>query len=216
MATYFQRRFGLTSGETGSLFSASSIISAVCMLFAIPLARRIGNVKAMVFTHLPASVCLALIGIPAHVPPAITLVILRAFLDKMDSAPRTAFIAGIVHPHDLTPVMGILNVVRTMAQSLGPLATGIAAGRNLFWLVFLLAGSLKVSYDVGILVLFADRVAKKQEAAKADEADVEEGSSGEREIDAFGNDVETDDRDIDVDETEEPTERDGERARLLP
>lgn len=111
--------------------------------------------------------------------------------------------------------MGILNVARTMAQSLGPLATGIAAGRDLFWLVFLVAGPMKVSYDVGTL-LFAGRVAEKRKAAKEDEADVEDESNGERQIDAFDDRIEVDGSDIDVNETREADEGDGERARLLP
>jgi hypothetical protein len=51
--------------------------------------------------------------------------------------------------------MGTVNTVKTMAQAVGPLVTGLLVGRKLFWVAFLMAGSLKAVYDVGMLLIFA-------------------------------------------------------------
>lgn len=73
----------------------------------------------------------------------------------MDTAPRSAFLAAVVKPNERTAVMGTLNIVKTFAQSLGPLITGILANINLFWIAFVCAGTLKATYDLGMLAVFA-------------------------------------------------------------
>lgn len=73
----------------------------------------------------------------------------------MDSAPRSAFLAKVLLPEERTSVIGMTNVVKTMAQSAGPLITGVLAGRNLFWVGFVAAGSFKMAYDLGMFVVFS-------------------------------------------------------------
>jgi MFS family permease len=111
----------------------------------------------MVFTHLPSSVFLALIPLPSNVSVSLTLLALRACTQSMDVAPRSAFLAAILLPAERTAVMGLVNVVKTMAQSLGPLITGVLANHDLFWVSFVCAGSLKVCYDLGLLAVFKNR-----------------------------------------------------------
>lgn len=110
----------------------------------------------MVFTHLPSSICLALIGIPNSFTLAVTLLVLRASTQSMDAAPRSAFLAAVVLPQERTAVMGIVNVVKTASQSLGPFITGLLIHHQLFWVAFLVAGSLKATYDLGLLVTFVN------------------------------------------------------------
>ena len=108
----------------------------------------------MVFTHLPSAVMLALIPIPDSLVLAMMFLILRSCTQSMDSAPRSAFLAAVVLPKERTAVMGIINVVKTSSQSLGPVITGALAGAHLFWVAFVVAGSMKASYDLGMLAMF--------------------------------------------------------------
>jgi len=85
----------------------------------------------------------------------------------MDVAPRTAFLAAVVLPTERTAVMGTVNVVKTISQSFGPLITGILVQRNLFWVVFLVAGCLKATYDIGMLVVFVGHKTRDERAAEA-------------------------------------------------
>ncbi|SPQ25682.1 5d84c049-d4cc-4d36-ab71-b0fadb227db1 [Thermothielavioides terrestris] len=151
MTYYFRRKFSLPEGQLGSIFFVTSTIAAASVLVASSIAKRIGNVKTMVFTHLPSSLTLTLLPLPSHLPLALTLLILRACTQNMDVAPRTAFLAAALPAAQRTAVMGAVNVVKTTAQSLGPLLTGVLAGRGRFGLAFGLAGSLKVVYDLGML-----------------------------------------------------------------
>lgn len=108
----------------------------------------------MVFTHLPSAIFLALIPVPNEVHLSILFLVLRACTQSMDAVPRSAFLAALLLPQERTVVLGLINVVKTTFQSLGPLITGLLADWNLFWVSFVCAGSLKASYDLGLLALF--------------------------------------------------------------
>ncbi|KAK3707462.1 hypothetical protein LTR37_012104 [Vermiconidia calcicola] len=166
ITNYFHRRFHLSEGTIGSIFFSTSIISAVSILAAASIAKRIGNVRTMVFTHLPSTIFLALLGLPSKLPPAVALLVLRACTQSMDTAPRSAFLSAVVLPSERTTVMGTVNVVKTLAQSLGPLVTGVLVGKQLFWVAFLVAGCLKAAYDIGMLLLFVRRKTRDEKLSE--------------------------------------------------
>jgi sugar phosphate permease len=169
---YFRSRFHLAEGKLGSLFFTTSLISAASILVASSIAKRIGNVKTMVFTHLPSAIFLAMIGIPSSLPLAIMFVVLRSCTQSMDVAPRSAFLAAVVLPNERTAVMGTINIVKTASQSLGPLVTGVLVTKKLFWVAFLAAGTLKATYDLGMLAIFAGHRTREERA-------LDEGSPAE-------------------------------------
>lgn len=114
----------------------------------------------MVFTHLPSSILLALLPLPSNPKIATLILILRSSTQSMDSAPRSAFLAKILLPEERTSVMGTVNVVKSTAQSLGPLITGVLASNQLFWVSFVCAGLFKSSYDLGLLAVFKSYVGR--------------------------------------------------------
>jgi MFS family permease len=93
----------------------------------------------------------------------------------MDVAPRSAFLAAAVLPEERTAIMGAINVVKTSAQSLGPLITGVLAEKGMFWVAFVAAGTLKACYDFGMLAMFAGDETRKcqiEEVASLPEDDL--------------------------------------------
>ena len=198
--TYFFRwRYSLSESALGSIFFTTSIIAAGSMLLASSLAKRFGNVNTMVFTHLPSAVFLALIPMTDNVHVSLLFLILRSCTQSMDGPPRSAFLAAILLPGERTAVMGWLNVVKSTAQSVSPMLTGVLADKKLFWVAFLCAGTLKACYDVGLLVLFrnhgrgesAGRGGLVAAAAAAD------GSRGDHEsLLSVTSDIEDDDDDV--------------------
>lgn len=109
----------------------------------------------MAFTHTPSSIFLSLIPWPSDFRSARMWLVLRHCTAQMDTAPRAAFIAAYIPAEDRTTVMGILNVVKTIGQSVGPTVTGLLAERNQMWLSFELAGGMKIAYDMGVLYCFS-------------------------------------------------------------
>jgi len=151
---FFNRKFALAEGKLGTLFFVTNIISSASNLVASSIAKRIGLIETMVFTHLPSAICLALIPLPSYVGLAMTFLILRSSTQSMDQAPRQAFLAAAVLPSERTAVMGVVNVVKTLSQSVGPVMTGWLAGMDRFWIAFVVAGAMKASYDLGMLRMF--------------------------------------------------------------
>ncbi|KAF2031656.1 MFS general substrate transporter [Setomelanomma holmii] len=155
---YMDRKFALPKGKLGGIMSATWFVSTIGNVFASSLARRLGLIQAMVATHLPSSVFLALVPMPDGLPWTISLLVGRSVLNSMDQAPRSAFLSLIVLPEERTAVMGIVNILKTLAQSSGPTLTGILAGHEHFWVAFIVAGSLKAVYDLMLLAFFGGKV----------------------------------------------------------
>lgn len=151
---FFTTKFSLPEGTIGTLFFITSIIAALSNLVASSISKRIGLLKTMVFTHLPSAIFLALIPLPSNSFVAMTFLVLRACTQNMDQAPRQAFLAAAMLPSERTAVMGVVNVVRALGQSGGPVLTGWLAGTKRFWVAFLLAGALKAGYDLAMLKMF--------------------------------------------------------------
>ena len=59
--------------------------------------------------------------------------------------------------------MGAVNVVKTLSQSGGPVATGWLAGIGKFWVAFLIAGGMKASYDLAMLKMFLGYKSREEE-----------------------------------------------------
>lgn len=168
---YLERKFHLEKGKLGGIMSATWFISTIGNIFASSLAKRLGLILAMVATHFPSSVFLALLPVPTGLPLTICLLVGRSILNSMDQAPRSAFISLMVLPEERTAVMGIVNIVKTLSQSGGPWITGILAGHGNFWVAFIVAGSVKAAYDFGLLVLFAGRVHEQNDLMHSVEED---------------------------------------------
>lgn len=154
IAFFLSRKFNLPEGQLGSIIASAQFVSSIGNLFASAIAKRIGFVKTMVFTHLPSAIFLSLMPLPTSLWLTITLLVSRASLNAMDQAPRSAFLSAVVLPDERTAVMGIVNTVKTMSQSSGPFLTGSLAESGRFWIAFVFAGALKAAYDVGLLTLF--------------------------------------------------------------
>ncbi|KPI44892.1 uncharacterized protein AB675_2694 [Cyphellophora attinorum] len=137
--TYFVRtRFGLSSSSLGTIFFFGSMLSAAGTMTSVSLSRRLGNMVTLATTYGPAGLVMLFFGLPSTPPPLVFLLLLQAFLDDIYLAPRNTLIGRI-----LTPINGF-----------GSFLTGVLADRGLFWLVFVIAGSLKMVYVCAMLWTF--------------------------------------------------------------
>ncbi|MCJ1338420.1 hypothetical protein MMC09_003708 [Bachmanniomyces sp. S44760] len=175
---FFKTKFSLAEGKLGTLFFTTSIIQSLANLVASSISKRIGLLKTMVFTHLPSALWLSLIPLPSNVYLAETFLVLRSSTSSMDQAPRQAFLAAVVLPHERTAVMGVVNVVKTLSQSVGPSVTGWLAGVGKFWIAFLAAGCMKACYDLGMLAMFVGH--RTEEDGKAGRERESESESASR------------------------------------
>ncbi|KAH7086835.1 major facilitator superfamily domain-containing protein [Paraphoma chrysanthemicola] len=170
MNYYVDQKFHLSKSTLGDITSASQFLCAVSAVFAGPLAKHIGLINTMVFTHLPSSIASAFIPLPSTVGWTVGLMLFRAALNSMDQAPRAAFIAAVVRPEERTGVMGITSMLRTLAMSVGPSITGLLSGNGTFWVAFLATGICRIIYDLGLWVLFVN-VKVDKDVGRQDDAD---------------------------------------------
>jgi MFS family permease len=153
---YMDRKFHLPKSTLGDITSISYFLSSCSTVFAGPLARHLGLINTMVFTHLPSSAAVLFFPLPQGVPLTVTLFFIRTGLNNMDQAPRSAFIAAVVKPEERTAVMGITSMLRTLASAAGPSVTGLLAGNDRFWIAFVVAGALRICYDLGLFAMFVN------------------------------------------------------------
>ncbi|KAA8916593.1 hypothetical protein TRICI_001219 [Trichomonascus ciferrii] len=155
VVVYFSRKFGIAERELGSILFSTTLVGSFSVILSSSVYKRCGPIWAMVLTHLPAAIAQILIPIPGQLPPAIVFLLIRAATTVMDVVPRQVFLASVVKPDERTKVMGIVNVVKTLARSIGPTFTGHLAQVGLLWLAFVIGGGLETVHDFGLLAFFS-------------------------------------------------------------
>jgi MFS family permease len=144
---WFFRRFGLNENRLALLFFTVHVLNALSHLGAAWLARRIGLVKTMVFTHLPSSVFLIAAAFMPSARWAVVLFLLRESLVEMDVPTRQSYVAAVVRPEERTFAAGVTNLTRNGAWAAASSVAGIFMQQVTFSAPLLLGGGLKIIYD---------------------------------------------------------------------
>lgn len=156
VAYWFTVRYGAQPVTLGVIFFAANILAGLSALVAARLAARIGLVRTMVFTHLPSNILL--VGLP-FMPslPLAALVLLAHFsLNKMDVPARQSYIAAVVEPDERSAAAGVTGMARTLGAAPAPAISAPMIGiPALAGIPLVLAGVLKISYDLLLYRLFA-------------------------------------------------------------
>ena len=121
---------------------------------AVAAVARIGHVRTMVYTHLPANLFLLAAGVVPSAPLAVAFLLLRASMSQMDVPARQAYVMSLVPPEERMAASSVTNVPRSLAAAIPPLFTGILLDRSSFGWPLVLGGALKALYDVLLLVQF--------------------------------------------------------------
>ena len=148
------QRFGVSVTLAASVFFWTGILSALSMLAAVPIARRIGLVRTMVFTHLPSNFCLVAIPFVSDLGVVIALLLLRSLLSQMDVPTRNSYVMAVVTPPERPAAASVTSVPRSLASAIGPLIAGSLFTVSTFGWPLLLGGLLKSGYDVALLLMF--------------------------------------------------------------
>src|SRR5262249_59627191 len=104
---FFFERFGVGAGTVGLLFAAAKGLNALSHLGAAALARRIGLVNTMVFTHLPSSLLLVTVAFAPTFPVAAVLFLLREGFVEMDVPTRRSYGIAVVRPEERPRPSGV-------------------------------------------------------------------------------------------------------------
>jgi MFS family permease len=151
---WFHVRFGIDAKTLGPLFFGTNLLSAASFLMASRVAERFGLLNTMVFTHLPSNVLLMLVPLMPSFPLAASVLLLRHVLSQMDVPTRQAYTMALVVADERPAAAGFTSSARALAQSLGPLGSGMALSAAASGVPFFVAGGLKIVYDLALYARF--------------------------------------------------------------
>ena len=155
LALWLFQTFGISVAAVASIFFWTNIFGALSMLAAVPIARRIGLVRTMVFTHLPSSLSLIVIPFVPDLGVVIALLLARSLLSQMDVPTRNSYVMAVVTPPERPAAASVTTVPRSLASAAGPLIAGWLLTVSGFGWPLLLGGLLKSGYDLALLVMFS-------------------------------------------------------------
>jgi MFS family permease len=148
VAYWFFRRFGVSEAQLGILFFVIHILNAASHVGAAWLAKRIGLLKTMVFTHLPSSLFLIAVPFAPNFSFAAALLLARESLVEMDVPTRQSYVMGVVLPHERTLAAGLTNLSRNVFWAVASGLSGVLMQGLLFSAPLIAGGGLKIGYDL--------------------------------------------------------------------
>src|SRR5215472_12711169 len=154
LALWLFEHFGLSLTAAGSLFFWSGLLSAFSYPVAVRLARRIGLVNTMVFTHLPSNICLMLVPFAPTLAIAIALLLIRSTLSQMDVPARTSYVMAVVTPPERPAAASITAAPRSLAGAASPDLAGYLLGLSSFGWPLVIGGGHNSLYDLLLLFMF--------------------------------------------------------------
>lgn len=153
-AYYFKTKYALSSSSLGMIFGFAAVSGAIMALVGTYFCKKYGPIRTMITVHSTASVMLIMMALPLDVRKMVILFLARAFIRTMDLPSKHVFISAAVEPQERTAAIGFINASKTLVNTFGPLISGVLASQDRMWLCFLIAGTMRLSYDVGLYLKF--------------------------------------------------------------
>ena len=154
VALWLYQKFAVSAATAGSIFFWTGVLTALSYLVAVRIAGRIGLVNTMVFTHLPSSLCLVAIPFMPDLYGVIALLFVRSALSQMDVPTRSSYVMAIVTPAERPAAASSTSVPRSLAAAASPILAGYMLGLSSFGWPLIVAGGLKIVYDLLLLTMF--------------------------------------------------------------
>ena len=165
VAYWFHIRFGVEPAALGAIFFGANILAGISALAAAWVAARIGLVNTMVFTHLPSNLLLMLVPLMPNLPLAIVVLFMRFGISQMDVPPRHSYTIAMVAPDERSAAAGVTGIARSIGAAISPTFAGAFLSNSvLLSAPFLVAGGLKVVYDILLYLSFRAVKGADQEA----------------------------------------------------
>ena len=154
LALWLFRRFNLQVETVGVFFFAAGLLGALSQLMSSSIAARIGRIRTMAYTHLPANALLMLAAVMPGPRSALACLLIRSAMSSMDVPARQSYVMAVVAPEERAAAASVTNVPRSLAAAFGPLPAGAMLEATSFGGPLLCAGGLKIIYDLLLLVMF--------------------------------------------------------------
>jgi MFS family permease len=154
LSYFFYERFGVDQASLGPLFFGARALNAASHVGAAWLAKRIGLVNTMVFTHIPSSLLLLTVPFAPTFWIAAVLFLLREGLVEMDVPTRQSYVMAVVRPEERTFASGVTNLVRVGAWAVAPGFAGLFIRTVTQAAPLFIGAGLKIVYDIALYAAF--------------------------------------------------------------
>ena len=154
LALWLFDRFGLSLTAAGMFFFWSGVLTAFSYMGAVWIARRIGLINTMVWSHIPANVLLMLAAVAPNLEMVLACLLVRSALSQMDVPTRTSYVMAVVTPPERPAAASITAVPRSLASALSPALGGMMLSTTPFGWPLIACGALKIVYDLILLASF--------------------------------------------------------------
>jgi MFS family permease len=166
LAYWFFLRYGVELQSLGLMFFLSYFLAAMSFLTAPIIARRIGVVRTMAFSHGLASAIWLVLPLAPTFNVAAALTILRSYLAYMDNPLRSSFIMGVVRPEDRGAAAGFTTLSRHVPVAVSPTLSAYLMQAFTLNVPVFIGGFLQITHDCIFYFMFRNVKPPEEQAAK--------------------------------------------------
>ncbi|HEU4340225.1 MAG TPA: MFS transporter [Candidatus Binatia bacterium] len=167
---WFFLRFGVELKALGVLFFVSYLLAAFSFLSAPIIARSLGVVRTMAFSHAIASLIYLLIPFAPTFMVAAVLLSIRSYFAYMDNPLRSSFTMAMVKSSERGSAAGVTNLARVVPFGISPtLSTYLMQSVSLSLPLFI-GGALQLVNDIAFFAMFRNIRPPEEIKAAADRA----------------------------------------------
>lgn len=154
VAYWFFIKFAMALETLAWVFFVAGLLSSLSFFAATWLARRIGLVNTMVFTHVPANFLLLALPFAPTAAVGLVLYLARTALSQMDVPTRQSYTVAVVRPEERVAAAGATTLARNVARVGTPSLAGYLLQAASLSAPFLVGGGVKLAYNVALFVMF--------------------------------------------------------------
>ena len=151
---WFFLRFGVELRSLGLLFFISYFLAALSFLSAPIIARYIGLVKTMAFSHGLASMIYLLIPLAPTFKIAATMLAVRSYFAYIDNPLRSSFTMAMVRSTERGSAAGVTSLARIVPFGISPTISTYLMQSVSLTLPLFIGGGLQLINDVAFYLMF--------------------------------------------------------------
>ena len=160
------------------IFFASYFLAALSFLSAPVIARKIGVVRTMAFSHGLASVIYLTLPLAPTLSLAAALIVIRSFFAYMDNPLRASFTMAMVQSNERGSAAGVTSLVRIVPFGISPTISTYLMQSVSLTLPLFIGGGLQLVNDVAFFLMFRHVRPPEELAASRPERPAVEEVSG--------------------------------------
>jgi MFS family permease len=178
VAYWFYLRFGVELKSLGVIFFASYFLAALSFLSAPLIARRIGVVRTMAFSHALASFIYLALPLAPTLTIGAALIVIRSFFAYMDNPLRASFTMAMVASDERGSAAGVTSLARIVPFGISPTISTYLMQSVSLTLPLFIGGGLQLINDVAFYLMFRHIRPPEEQAASETKGSTVQGLSG--------------------------------------